>query len=280
MEVLGTSEVVYLLSGGNTNTLALVDEKSVTVIDPNRPGWGRPILDAISLVTDLPVSTIINTHPHEEQIGANSEFPTATQIIAHENAKARMATMNIFQGANARFLPNRTYKEKMSLFEGANRIDLYHFGPAHTDGDTIVVFPAKRMAYMSDLFASKAAPVIDTRNGGSGVAYPVTLAKAVEALAGLNLTRVFGGGLQASNDYSVNAKENLPGAIGRFFTWRDFQEYADFNRDFLAGVKDAIAAGKTVDEAAATLSLPDRYKGYGMEHATANVHAIYAELKK
>jgi hypothetical protein len=63
-------------------------------------------------------------------------------------------------------------------------------------------------------------------------------------------------------------------------TWNDLQEYADFNRDFLAAVQDAIRAGKTADEAAATLKLPDRYKDYDMQRAKANVQAIYAELKK
>ena len=63
-------------------------------------------------------------------------------------------------------------------------------------------------------------------------------------------------------------------------TWNDLQEYADFNRDFLAAVRDAISAGKTADEAAATLRLPDRYKDYDMQQAKPNVQAIYAELKR
>jgi hypothetical protein len=62
--------------------------------------------------------------------------------------------------------------------------------------------------------------------------------------------------------------------------WSDLEEYADFNRDFLAAVREAIAAGKSADEAAATLKLPERYKDYDMTHAKANVQAIYAELKK
>jgi len=35
-----------------------------------------------------------------------------------------------------------------------------------------------------------------------------------------------------------------------------------------------------VDQAAASLSLPDKYKDYDMTRARANVEAIYAELKK
>jgi hypothetical protein len=63
-------------------------------------------------------------------------------------------------------------------------------------------------------------------------------------------------------------------------TWADFQEYADFNRDFLAAVRQAIAAGKSADEAAASLQLGERYKAYDMSQARANVQAIYRELGK
>ena len=60
----------------------------------------------------------------------------------------------------------------MTLLDGPDRIDLYHFGAGHTDGDTIVVFPALRVAHTGDLFARPATPLIDLNNGGSGVAYP------------------------------------------------------------------------------------------------------------
>jgi hypothetical protein len=62
--------------------------------------------------------------------------------------------------------------------------------------------------------------------------------------------------------------------------WSDVQEYADFNRDFLAAVQEARQAGKTVDEATATLRLSEKYKAYDMQRAKTNVEAIYSELPK
>jgi hypothetical protein len=62
--------------------------------------------------------------------------------------------------------------------------------------------------------------------------------------------------------------------------WADVQEYADFNRDFLAAVRTAKAAGTKAADAAATLKLPDKYKDYDMRQAAANVEAIYRELDK
>ena len=64
----------------------------------------------------------------------------------------------------------------------------------------------------------------------------------------------------------------------RTMTWKDLEEYADFNRDFVAAVRQAIAGGKTAAEAFASLQLPARYTGYDMGQARANVEAIYREL--
>jgi hypothetical protein len=66
----------------------------------------------------------------------------------------------------------------------------------------------------------------------------------------------------------------------RTMRWADVEEYAEFNRDFLAAVRAAMADGKSAAAAAASLRLPDKYKDYDMQHARANVEAIYRELGK
>ena len=78
-----------------------------------------------------------------------------------------MERMDAFKGAAARFLPDTTFQDTLTIGEGRDRIDLYYFGPAHTNGDIVVVFPGKRVAYLGDLFPGKTVPVIDAANGGS-----------------------------------------------------------------------------------------------------------------
>ena len=280
IDTLSVMDTLYHLSGGGANSLALIDEINggVVLIDTKPPGWGQPVRDALDGVTDLAVTTIINTHAHPDHAGSNGEFGTAGLIVAHENTRANMARMDLYSGANAAGLPTKTFADRFSLLEDIDRIELYHFGPAHTDGDIVVVFPAKGVAYMGGLFPSKATPVIDTANGGSGVAFPDTLAKAVAGIAGVRLV-VTGHG-QPPVTYAGRGRRetgaNRPWT--GFMTWEDLEEYADFNRDFLAATRRAFRAGLSVEEAAATLELPERYKGYGMEHARANVEAIYDEL--
>ncbi len=280
IDTLGVMDTLYHLSGGGANSLALIDEINggVVLIDTKPPGWGQPVRDALDGVTDLPVSTIINTHAHPDHTGSNGEFGAAALIVAHENTRANMARMDLYSGPNAASLPTKTFADRFSLLEDIDRIELYHFGPAHTDGDIIVVFPAKGVAYLGGLFPSKATPVIDTQNGGSGVAFPDTLAKAVAGITGVRLV-VTGHGEPPVTYAGRGRREtgaNRPWT--GFMTWEDLEEYADFNRDFLAATRRAFRAGLSVEEAAATLELPERYKDYGMEHARANVEAIYDEL--
>lgn len=273
VEILGTDESVYLISGGGGNSLAIVDDDSggVVLIDTKLPGWGKTVADAINLVTDLPVTTLINTHAHEDHTGSNDEFKTATQIVAHENTAAAMART----GRQAAERPNRTFTDRMTLLEGENRIDLYYFGAGHTDGDLVVVFPAKRLAYLGDLFASKAVPMIDALSGGSGIALPDTLAAALTEISGV--TKVVTGDMLARNQYEGRTTP-IPGAAT--LGWDDLREYADFCRDFRDAVRDAYRNNVGIDEAVARLSLSDRYQGYGMEHARASVQAIYDELER
>jgi cyclase len=283
MQSMDTGDFLYTLIGGGSNSLALIRPEGVVLIDTKRPGLGRPLADAIASVSESPVTTIINTSADADHTGSNAEFPRANQIIAHANSRKAMEKMDAFKGVKAKFLPNKIVSDRLTLLEGVDQIDVYYFGRGHTDGDLVVVFPNKEatfagpsaVAYFGDLFPRKAAPVIDVAHGGSGVAFPETLAKAVAALKGRNVQRVVTG-----HDSMILPPEVRFRIYAKTMTWNELEEYADFNRDFLAAVQRAIAAGKSATEAAETLQLPDRYKGYDMTQAKANVEKIYRELGK
>ena len=74
-----------------------------------------------------------------------------------------MEKMDAFKGDNAKFLPGKTYKDKLTLGSGKDRIDLYYFGAGHTNGDTFVVFPALRVLHTGDMFAWKDGAALRSR---------------------------------------------------------------------------------------------------------------------
>jgi glyoxylase-like metal-dependent hydrolase (beta-lactamase superfamily II) len=257
-EIQKVKDNLYMISGGGGNTAAFLTAKGVVVVDTKVPKWGQAILDKIKTVTDKPVTIIINTHTHGDHVGSNNEFPGNIEFVAHENCKASMEKMEQFQGDGKRFLPSRTYKDELSLLGGKDRVELHYFGRGHTSGDTIIVFPALRTMHTGDLFAAKATPLIDSNNGGSGVEYPKTLARAAAKLK--NIDTVIPGHSPVTD-------------------WKAFLDFADFNRAFFETVQQAKKDGKTAEDAAATLKLPDKFKDFGTQRLKDNVSKIYAELK-
>jgi glyoxylase-like metal-dependent hydrolase (beta-lactamase superfamily II) len=246
-------------SGGNTGIF--ITNSGVVVVDTKLAGWGQPILDKIKTLTDKPVTTIINTHTHGDHTGSNSAFGASVEVVAHENTKTNMQKMDAFKGENAAFLPKRTFNDKLSLLDGRDRIDLYYFGPGHTNGDAWIVFTAAKVVHAGDLFSGKNAPIIDVSNGGSGLAYPRTLTNAANGLSGVD-TIITG------------HSTTMPFAA--------LKEYAAFNQDFLDWARGEAKAGKSVDEAVAEYKTPEHYRDYTVrpDRLKANVQAVFDELKK
>jgi glyoxylase-like metal-dependent hydrolase (beta-lactamase superfamily II) len=244
-------------SGGNV--AVFITDAGVVLVDTKLAAWGQTMLDRIKSITSKPVTTIINTHTHGDHTGNNDKFPATVDSIVQENTKANMARMDAFKGDKAQFLPKRTYTDKASLGRGKDRVDLYYFGPGHTNGDTFVVFPALRIIHTGDMFAWKDAPFIDRNNGGSGVQMPRTLAKAI---AGIK-----------------NVDTVIPGH-SPVMGWKDLQEFQRFTSDLLAAAQTAMKAGKNADDAAASIDLAPRYPGYQSQRVKAAVQAIYDELKQ
>ncbi len=64
-------------------------------------------------------------------------------------------------------LPVITYDGRMQLHLNGGRIDLVHAGPAHTTGDTAVIFRDQGAVHLGDVFNNTGYPFIDADNGGS-----------------------------------------------------------------------------------------------------------------
>jgi len=258
---------LYLIQGQGGNTAVYVAQTGVVVVDTKLANNGQAILDQIKTVTDKPITHIINTHTHGDHNGSNQFFPASVEIIVQENTKGYMEKMPVFQeAANKNGLPDRTFKDKTSVLNGKDTIDLYYFGPAHTGGDAFVVFKDLRVMHAGDAFANKGFPLIDRNNGGSGVAYPDTIQKAVKGIK--------------------NVDTIINGHSPTTMKWQDLVEWGEFNRFFLTYTQQALKAGKSAEEAMKEFKVPDgKFQGYnvtpggGRGGPAGNVGIIYEELK-
>ncbi|HJZ70513.1 MAG TPA: MBL fold metallo-hydrolase [Vicinamibacterales bacterium] len=248
VEVDKVKDNLWVLKGGGGNTAVFLTSGGVTVVDAKNPGWGTPILQKIKTLTDKPVTMLINTHTHGDHVSGNVEFPATVDVVVQENTKANMEKMDIFKQNNNRGMAKRTFKDKMTLGKGADQIDLYYFGPGHTNGDAIVVFPALRTAHLGDLFANKGLPLVDSGNGGSVLHYPDTVMKVYNGVK--------------------NVDTVINGHSPTTMTWADVKEFAEFNVDFLTWAQGELKAGKTPEQAAPGWKVPEKYKGYSSQVAT------------
>lgn len=242
-------------TGGNTAVWITGD--GVVLVDTKLAGYGQAILERVREVTDKPVTTIINTHTHFDHSGSNTEFPDSVSIVAHENTAAQMArdecspvtNCDAFKGDNAKYLPDRTYADRLSLFSGRDQVDLYYFGRGHTNGDTLVVFPAARTMHSGDLFPWRGLPFVDVEgSGGSAVEYGETLRRAVAGIP--------------------NVETVITGHINDPVEWSDFEAFADFYNHLADTARAGMDAGRDVEETAAGYALPERFRGYDAEPET------------
>jgi len=261
--ITGSSAGGDAFSGGNT--AVFITDAGVTLVDTKLPGYGPMLLERIKTVTNKPVTRIINTHSHSDHTGGNAFFGPTVESIVHENAKKSLAADPSYAGERAKFLPTRTYKDKLTVGSGKDQIDIYHFGRGHTDGDSFIVFPALRIMHVGDMFAWKAIPYIDASAGGSVVEHPKSLARVVATVK--NVDTIINGHIPVS-------------------TWNDLKEYAEFTKDFVAFAEAAMKAGKSVDQAAAEYKVAPKYKDYvvtiaeGFVTPKGNLQMAYDEMKK
>ena len=173
--------LVIIKDADDGNTAVFVRADGVVLVDTKILKHGQRLLNTLRTVTTKPVTHIINTHHHYDHTGGNPFFSASVEVIAHENAAARMPAMQEFSAAERKHgLPDRTFKDRLTLFSGADAIELHHFGPAHTDNDAFIVFRGLGIMHAGDTAPGMNA----TPHGGSAEQYPATLRRAA-ALTGI-----------------------------------------------------------------------------------------------
>jgi glyoxylase-like metal-dependent hydrolase (beta-lactamase superfamily II) len=151
------------------------------------------------------------------------------------------------------YLPTSVFREKTELAFSGTAVGLFAFGPAHTGGDTVVLFPAERVAFIGDLAFAGRDPLIHRSKGGTSFGLVKTLRSILE----------------------LEADIFVPGH-GKPLAKSDIEELRRTIEDKQAKVKDLLSQGKSLEEVKAAFGIAA--EAPGGRRWPSLVEVIYLEL--
>ena len=185
---------LYVLFGVGGNIAVSVGEQGVLIVDDMFPEMIPKVEAAIKELGGDGIDFAINTHWHFDHAEGNLAVgPAGTWIVAHEHSAQMMAKSNPIylprvttyqqQAYPPDARPAITYDDRMRFHFNGDVIDLIHAGPAHTAGDTAVIFRNHNAVHFGDVFNNAGYPFIDADSGG-GINGMITFCEAVLAEIG------------------------------------------------------------------------------------------------
>src|SRR5690606_11795276 len=204
-----------LLQGAGCNVLAMPGPDGALMIDGGLAAHADALLRAVLDATGNDrVHTLINTHWHPEQTGANEAVGRAGgAILAHEKTAmyvSHAVYSALFEGRLEPLpevgRPSRVTRGEGSLEFAGRQIDYGYLPAAHTDGDLFVHFGDLDVLAAGGVVSAERWPLLDYRNG----AWFGGRVRALERLADL-----------------VDAETRVVPADGRLLTGRDVVRQRD-----------------------------------------------------
>jgi len=232
------------------NTTVLVTNEGLILVDDKFEIDHANILAQLKTFTNQPVKYVINTHHHGDHSGDNAKL----QAMGAQVVTSWQARQNMVDGSQPG-LSNITFDGKATLHLGGKRVDLFHFGRGHTNGDIVALFPAQRVLAAGDLFTvGDATPqLVDYAGGGSAKEWPTTL----DGVLGLDFDQVVPG----------------HGTVG---TKADMRKFHDTAVRLRTRVHEMIVQKKSKDEIAKMLTAEFHYAEF---HLGMSLDGLLVELR-
>jgi glyoxylase-like metal-dependent hydrolase (beta-lactamase superfamily II) len=157
---------LYMVAGTGGNVAAYVTSEGVVLVDDMYTRNYAEIVQQVRTVTQQPIRYVLNTHHHGDHAGGNvGAVADKITIVAHDNVFGNMVRLK------QPGLPSLTYAQDTKVHLGGKEVRAAFYGRGHTNGDSVVYFPAERVIHTGDLFLKRVAPeftpFFDFANGGS-----------------------------------------------------------------------------------------------------------------
>jgi glyoxylase-like metal-dependent hydrolase (beta-lactamase superfamily II) len=173
-KVVKIAEDVYFHEGdikghGHCNNGWIVFEDYVLVIDGNFPSGAQEIIPKIKAITDKPIRFAFDTHHHGDHAYGNQIWVEQGAVpVAHAGVIEEMKKYETgyYGGKPGRWEdtaktrpdvassklkpPTLLYNKDMIFDDGRHRVELLHFGVAHTHGDGFAWLPKEKILFTGD----------------------------------------------------------------------------------------------------------------------------------
>jgi len=178
------------LGGSGGNSTVIVGKTGVIVVDAKQTEQGaKDLLAEIAKITPKPVTTVFLTHSDGDHVNGLVAYPAGVKVISHENNKKELEAALAAGGRGAPppdRLPSQVVrKNKETMTIDGVKLELYHWAPAHTNGDLVVYLPAQKIVATGDLVVTNRAddnPNLHIEKNGSAEGW----IQSVKGMIGLN----------------------------------------------------------------------------------------------
>jgi cyclase len=179
-----------ILGGSGANGGAYIGDNGVLIIDAKMDKNSvDQVLQGIKKITDKPIKYLVNTHSDGDHVRGNQYFPQMVTIISHENCRkeffhpGRDGSLSEWNKPElAAFIPSLTFRDKMDVYLGSKKAELWYFGIGHTTGDIVIYFPEEKTAFIGDQFFLTRPQLIHSYKGGNSFEHVKTLTKMLDTL--------------------------------------------------------------------------------------------------
>ncbi len=239
----------------------------VLVIDANFPNQAEEVTKLIKKHTDKPIRYVFDTHYHGDHADGNAIYTKmGAMAIASENSQKLFETKGLTGFRKSQMdkpgeygslnyeQPSLLFPRKLVIDDGTQRVELLHFGHAHTAGDAVAWLPNEGILFSGDACVNGAFNYTGDSDTESWIG-------VLTQMQDLPINTIAPGHGEKS-DKELIAKQK------RYFV--ELRQY----------IQQAIDDGKTLEEIKASIELPfyKEWSGVDVKERTENIEFVYGEL--
>ena len=191
VELRKISDRLFEIVGGRgARGGAYIGDTAVLLIDSKMDRTSvDQVIALVRQMTDKPIQYLVNTHSDGDHVRGNRYFAKTVTFIAHENCRddffrpdRRGNPSEWNKPELSPFVPALTFRDKMNIYLGSKKVELWYFGVGHTTGDIVIYFPEEKTAFLGDQIFLTRPQLIHSHKGGNSFEYVKTLARMLETL--------------------------------------------------------------------------------------------------